>query len=429
MLISHIHAREIIDSRGNPTVEADVYIEGKMMGRASVPSGASTGSKEAHELRDEGKRFAGKGVKFAVSNINTTIAEHLKGQSIESQCEIDRMLCALDASPNKSRLGANAILAVSMAVVRARSAYLEQPLYITLQKDQAPLMPIPMMNVLNGGAHADNNVDVQEFMIMPVGATNFAGALQMGAETFYCLKKILKDRRLSTAVGDEGGFAPDLNSNQQALDLLLLAIEAAGFKPGKDIVLALDVAASELYRDNKYALASENKQLTSLEMVQYYTQLIQNYPIVSIEDGLHEADFHGWRHLTASLGNKVQLVGDDLFVTNPALLQQGIDESLANAILIKLNQIGTVSETQNAIQLAQKNQYGCIISHRSGETEDTFIADLAVASGCGQIKTGSLCRTDRIAKYNQLLRIEENTALPYASLSSLAVSSYNFENV
>lgn len=419
MQISKIHAREILDSRGNPTVEADVFLKDGTMGRASVPSGASTGSREACELRDNEKRYSGKGVQHAVAHVNREINQALSGFDIEDQEALDHRLCELDGTENKSRLGANAILAVSLASARARAHVLKLPLYESLNQGQDMSMPVPMMNVLNGGAHADNNVDIQEFMIMPVGAVDFPTALQMGTETFHVLKSVLKKQGLNTAVGDEGGFAPNIQSNRQALDMLSEAVEQAGFRLGQDIVFSLDVAASELYKQNLYHMASEDKQFTSQQLVEYYADLVNSYPIVSIEDGLDEKDWVGWSELTKRLGNKMQLVGDDLFVTNPKILQEGINQSIANAILIKVNQIGTLSETRLAIKLAQQNNYHCVMSHRSGETEDSFIADLAVATGCGQIKTGSLCRTDRTAKYNQLLRINELADLPYAGRALL----------
>ncbi|KTC99120.1 phosphopyruvate hydratase [Legionella erythra] len=421
MQIASILGREILDSRGNPTVEADVYLENGIMGRACVPSGASTGSREACELRDgEPNRYLGKGVRRAVNHINQDINQALKGMSVDKQEVIDQQLCQLDGTENKSRLGANAILAVSLACARAYANARQQPLFVALNQGEMMTMPVPMMNILNGGAHADNNVDIQEFMIMPVGAPDFTTALQWGAETFHVLKSVLKKQGLNTAVGDEGGFAPDLKSNRQALDVLSQAVEAVGFKLGRDMVFALDVAASELYTNQVYHLVSDHQQLDSAGLIAYYQELVNSYPIVSIEDGLDESDWSGWQQLTAVLGEKIQLVGDDLFVTNPAILQQGITQKLANAILIKLNQIGTLTETREAIRLAQANHYRCIMSHRSGETEDAFIADLAVATGCGQIKTGSLCRTDRVAKYNQLLRIDELAKLPYAGKTALA---------
>lgn len=420
MQIASIKGREILDSRGNPTVEADVILTNGDLGRASVPSGASTGSREAYELRDgDMSRYSGKGVLHAVEHINHEINHALKGFSVNDQAKIDEHLCALDGTVNKSRLGANAILAVSLACARAHAITTKQPLYLALNQGEAMSMPVPMMNVLNGGMHADNNVDIQEFMLMPVGAPDFATALQMGTETFHVLKSVLKKQGMNTAVGDEGGFAPDLKSNRQALDMLVLAVEQAGYKLGQDIVFALDVAASELFDEGFYHLSSENKKLSSTEMINYYGDLLSNYPIVSLEDGLDEHDWQGWQQLTARFGSKFQLVGDDLFVTNSRILQEGITQKMANSILIKLNQIGTLSETRLAIRLAHANGYRCVMSHRSGETEDAFIADLAVATGCGQIKTGSLCRTDRVAKYNQLLRINESASLTYAGRTVL----------
>ncbi|RMX05569.1 phosphopyruvate hydratase [Legionella jordanis] len=424
MQITGIRGREILDSRGNPTVEADVFLSNGEMGRASVPSGASTGSREACELRDNDQsRYAGKGVREAVNHINLDINQALKGFSIIDQEGIDNRLIELDGSPNKSKLGANAILAVSLACARAHAQSVKKPLYASLNEGQLMMMPVPMMNVLNGGAHADNNVDIQEFMLMPIGAADFPGALQMGTEIFHTLKAVLKKQGLNTAVGDEGGFAPDLKSNQQALDILVEAVQKAGYQLLKDVVFALDVAASELFENGYYHLASEGRKLSSEDMIRYYNTLLEHYPIVSIEDGLDENDWEGWQKLTASLGSQVQLVGDDLFVTNSKILQEGIEQNMANAILIKLNQIGTLTETRQAIHLAHANGYRCIISHRSGETEDSFIADLSVATGCGQIKTGSLCRTDRVAKYNQLLRIQEMSALPYAGRTTLNLKS------
>ncbi|KTD33394.1 phosphopyruvate hydratase [Legionella nautarum] len=415
MQIASIKGREILDSRGNPTVEADVILTTGEMGRASVPSGASTGSREACELRDKDpSRYAGKGVRQAVEHINQDINQALKDLSVSDQAKIDEHLCLLDGSDNKSRLGANAILAVSLACARAYANAKKLPLYQALNQGEPMSMPVPMMNVLNGGAHADNNVDIQEFMLMPIGAPDFATALQMGAEIFHVLKSVLRKQGLSTAVGDEGGFAPDLKSNRHALDMIVQAVEQAGYQLGQDIVFALDVAASELFHDNFYHLSSENKKLSSSEIVDYYGDLAANYPIVSIEDGLDEHDWQGWQQMTARFGSKLQLVGDDLFVTNTRILQEGITQKMANAILIKLNQIGTLTETRQAIQLAYQHGYHCVMSHRSGETEDAFIADFAVATGCGQIKTGSLCRTDRIAKYNQLLRINEMANIAYA---------------
>lgn len=418
MHIQFMKAREILDSRGNPTVEADIIFDNGACGRASVPSGASTGSREACELRDgDSHRYAGKGVSQAVAAINGEINQAFANTLVTSQADFDARLCALDGTDNKSRLGANALLAVSLAFARADANARQQPLFEALHQEDNMVMPVPMMNVLNGGAHADNNVDIQEFMIMPIGASDFPTALQMGAETFHVLKSVLKQKGLNTAIGDEGGFAPDLKSNQHALDMLMEAVERAGFKLGSDIVLTLDVAASELYREGVYHLASEGKRLTSDELIEYYAALIKNNPIVSIEDGLDESDWSGWKLMTERLGSAVQLVGDDLFVTNAHILAKGIENHIANAILIKPNQIGTLTETRETIALAKRNGYRCIMSHRSGETEDTFIADLAVATACGQIKTGSLCRTDRVAKYNQLLRIQEQALLPYARFS------------
>ncbi|WP_324610522.1 phosphopyruvate hydratase [Legionella maceachernii] len=415
MQIASIKGREILDSRGNPTVEADVILTNGEMGRASVPSGASTGSREACELRDKDmSRYAGKGVRQAVEHINHEINQALTGFSVKDQQQIDECLCRLDGSENKSRLGANALLAVSLASARAQANAARLPLFQALNQGESMSMPVPMMNVLNGGAHADNNVDIQEFMLMPVGAPDFSTALQMGAEIFHVLKSVLKKQGLSTAVGDEGGFAPDLKSNRHALDMLAEAVEQSDYKLGQDVVFALDVAASELFRDDFYHLSSENKKLSSSELIDYYSDLLSSYPIVSIEDGLDEHDWQGWQQLTARFGAKLQLVGDDLFVTNARILQEGITQKMANAILIKPNQIGTLTETRQAIALAHNNGYRCVMSHRSGETEDAFIADLAVATGCGQIKTGSLCRTDRIAKYNQLLRINESASIAYA---------------
>ncbi|WP_338010830.1 phosphopyruvate hydratase [Legionella oakridgensis] len=423
MYITKVIGREILDSRGNPTVEADVVLENGVIGRASVPSGASTGSREACELRDhDPHRYVGKGVIQAISHINHEINAALQHFSVAEQECIDARLCELDGTENKSRLGANAILAVSLACARAYAKASELPLFKVLNQDEVMRMPVPMMNVLNGGAHADNNVDIQEFMIMPIGASDFATALQVGTETFHVLKSVLKKQGLNTAVGDEGGFAPNLRSNRQALDILAEAVQSAGFHLGRDIVFALDVAASELFVEGKYHLISENKTFNHEGLIEYYTELVKQFPIVSIEDGLDEGDWAGWQALTKQLGDQIQLVGDDLFVTNPHLLKKGIVEETANAILIKLNQIGTLSETRETMRLAHEHGYRCVISHRSGETEDTFIADLAVASGCGQIKTGSLCRTDRIAKYNQLLRINEQISLPYAGRTILRSS-------
>lgn len=417
MQIIKVIGREILDSRGNPTIEADVILNNGITGRASVPAGASKGSREAYELRDiDSPRYAGKGVRKGVYNINNEINKALYGLSIQGQPQLDTKLIDLDGTPNKSRLGANALLAVSLASARAYAASTNQPLYLALNERQAMSMPVPLMNVLNGGAHADNNMDFQEVMLMPIGASDFPTALQMAAEIFYVLKNILKKQGLNTAVGDEGGFAPNLKSNQHALDLLVAAVEQAGYSLVQDIVFALDIAASEFFIDNKYHLTAEKKIFSSNELIAYYEELVTNYPIISIEDGIDEQDWLGWEQLTSCLGHKLQIVGDDLFVTNVQILQSGINRKIANAILIKLNQIGTLTETRQAINLAQAADYKCIISHRSGETEDSFIADLAVATGCGQIKTGSLCRSERVAKYNQLLRINETGSLPYAGV-------------
>ncbi|HEX7048407.1 MAG TPA: phosphopyruvate hydratase [Gammaproteobacteria bacterium] len=406
--IIDIRAREIIDSRGNPTVEADVHLEGGVMGRAAVPSGASTGSREAVELRDGDKaRYLGKGVKKAVANVNGEILDALKGMDASDQAAIDRKMIELDGTENKGRLGANAILAVSLAVAQAGAKAAGKPLFEYLGGSAAAGMPVPMMNIINGGAHADNSVDMQEFMILPVGAASFSEALRVGAEVFHSLKKVLNARKLNTAVGDEGGFAPDLPSNEAALEIIIEAIDAAGYKAGKDILLGLDVASSEFYKNGVYHLESEGKKFNAEEFAAYLAGLVERYPIVTIEDGMDESDWNGWKHLTEKLGDKVQLVGDDLFVTNPKILKEGIDKGVANSILIKVNQIGTLTETLEAIKLATDNGYTAVVSHRSGETEDATIADLAVATTATQIKTGSLSRSDRIAKYNQLLRIEE----------------------
>lgn len=406
--IIKIQAREILDSRGNPTVEADVILESGDIGRAAVPSGASTGTREAVELRDKDKkRYLGKGVSLAVSHVNQDIAKALSGKEVCKQREIDELLCELDGTAEKSQLGANAILAVSLATAKAAASSEKQALFQYLNHGQKMTLPVPMMNIINGGAHADNNMDVQEFMIIPVGAASFKEALRYGTEVFHHLKKVLYEQGYNTNVGDEGGFAPHLPSNRAALDIIIQAIEKAGYRPGKDIYLALDVASSEFFENGRYYLKSEEKTYTSEAWVDYLANLVEEYPIISIEDAMAEQDWEGWKILTETLGEKIQLVGDDLFVTNTQILQEGISRGIANAILIKLNQIGTVSETLDAIALAQANQYGVIISHRSGETEDSSIADLAVATGAGQIKTGSLCRSDRVAKYNQLLRIEE----------------------
>ncbi len=404
--IEDIQAREILDSRGRPTIEAEVYLTGGAAGLAQVPSGASTGSFEAHELRDgDSDRYGGKGVIKAVENVNDIIARELLGSDAFNQIEIDRTMIALDGTPNKSNLGANAILAVSLATAKAAAQASEMPLYRYLGGPLANVLPVPMMNVINGGEHASNNVDIQEFMIMPVGASTFREALRWGAEIFAQLSKVLDKKGLLTGVGDEGGFAPNLGSNQEALDLLMSAISEAGYTPGEQVALALDVAASEMYKDGQYIY--DGSAHSPAEMIDYLAGLASNYPIVSIEDGLHEEDWESWQMLTERIGKKVQLVGDDLFVTNPARLQKGIEQKSANSLLVKLNQIGTLTETLEAIDLAKRNQFTCVISHRSGETEDTTIADLAVATRAGQIKTGSLCRSERVAKYNQLLRIED----------------------
>ena len=405
--ISTILGREILDSRGNPTVEVDVVLKGGHHGRAAVPSGASTGAHEAHELRDGGTRYGGKGVRKAVAAVNGEIRERLTGFDAADQRGLDRLLRDLDGTENKKRLGANAILGVSMAAAKAEAAARGEPLYRYIGGAEATLLPVPMMNIINGGVHADNPIDFQEFMIVPVGASSIAEAVRMGAEVFHALKHALKGAGHNTNVGDEGGFAPNLASTRRALDFVLAAIEAAGFTPGKDVYLALDVAATELYGEGRYFLKGEKRSLTSEQMAAYYAELVSAYPIFSIEDGMSEDDWDGWRVLTEALGDRVQLVGDDLFVTNVTRLKQGIDRRIANAILVKVNQIGTLSETLDAVHMAQDAGYAAVMSHRSGETEDATIADLAVATNCGQIKTGSLARSDRVAKYNQLIRIEE----------------------
>jgi enolase len=407
--IIEVHAREIIDSRGNPTVEADVVLSSGAHGRAAVPSGASTGEHEAAELRDgDTGRFAGKGVQEAVRNVNEVIGPRLEGMPAEEQIAIDAEMMDLDGTPNKGKLGANAILSVSLAVARAAAEDVGLPLYRYLGGPMAHVLPAPMMNILNGGAHADNNVDAQEFMIVPIGADEFPEALRMGVEVFHALKKVLQKMKLSTAVGDEGGFAPMLPSNEAALDVVMEAISAAGYEPGRDVAIALDVAASELYKDGAYVFKKgDGSRRSAAELVDLYAGWVDRYPIVSIEDGLAEDDWDGWNVLTEKLQDRVQLVGDDLFVTNVDRLARGIEAGVANAVLVKVNQIGTLTETMQCIELAKSASYGVVISHRSGETEDTFIADLAVATGAGQIKTGSASRTDRIAKYNQLLRIAE----------------------
>lgn len=409
-----IHAREILDSRGNPTIEVDVILDCGVTGRAAVPSGASTGVLEALELRDGDKsRYLGKGVLKAVENVNDVIMPRLTGMDARNQVEIDKTMIEMDGSENKANLGANAILGVSMAVAKASAIALEIPLYRYIGGSNAKVMPVPMMNILNGGAHADNNVDMQEFMIMPVGADNFPEAIRMGAEVFHSLKSVLKDKGYNTAVGDEGGFAPNLKSNEEALELIMQSIEKAKYVPGKDVFIALDVAASELYKEEEkvYILEAEKKPKKSAsELVKFYSKLIDKYPIISIEDGMSEGDWEGWKMLTDAVGKKVQLVGDDLFVTNTKILQKGINEGVCNSILIKVNQIGSLTETLDAIEMAKRAGYTAVVSHRSGETEDTTISHIVVATNAGQIKTGSMSRTDRICKYNELLRIDEELA-------------------
>ena len=406
--IANILGREVLDSRGNPTVEVEVSFESGATGRAIVPSGASTGEHEAVELRDGGKRFLGKGVLQAVANVNNEIRDAAVGLNGLDQRTLDNKLISLDGTENKSRLGANAILGVSLAVARAASSARNLPLYKSIGGDDANTLPVPMMNVLNGGVHADNNIDLQEFMIMPIGAARFSEGLQWGVETYHTLKSLLKAKGLSTAVGDEGGFAPNLANNEEAIEFLVDAITRAGFKPGVDIAIALDPAMSELYKDSRYHMSGENKIFTNDELAEWWVSLVDKYPIVSIEDGMAQDDWDGWASLSSALGNRIQLVGDDLFVTNTKRLQQGIDRKIANSILIKVNQIGTLSETLDAVSLANNNYYSSVMSHRSGETEDSTIADLAVATNCGQIKTGAPARSDRVAKYNQLLRIEQD---------------------
>lgn len=407
--ITDIYAREILDSRGNPTLEVEVFLESGVMGRAAVPSGASTGEREALELRDGDKsRYLGKGVQKAVDNVNELIADEIIGMEATDQVGIDNRMLALDGTEYKSKLGANAILGVSLAVAKAAAEEVGVSLYQYIGGCNAKELPLPMMNILNGGAHADNNVDIQEFMIMPAGARNFSEALRMGAEIFHALKGVLKSKGYSTSVGDEGGFAPNLKSNEEALEVIVEAIGKAGYKAGEDVLLALDVAASELWKDGTYILENETQsEKTPVQMVDFYENLINKYPIISVEDGMAENDWEGWKLLTERLGKRVQIVGDDLFVTNPKILKEGIEKGIANSILIKLNQIGTLTETLDAIEMAKRAGYTTVISHRSGETEDTTLADLSVAVNAGQIKTGSLCRTDRVAKYNQLLRIED----------------------
>ena len=405
--IEHVHARQILDSRGNPTVEVDVRLVSGASGRAAVPSGASTGTREALELRDGGPSFGGKGVGRAIENVNGEIAAAAIGLDADDQRGLDDTLIALDGTDGKTRLGANAILGVSMAAARAAAADAREPLWRYLGGADASLLPVPTMNVLNGGVHADNPVDFQEFMIAPVGAGSFAQAIQMGAEVYHELQRTLRSRGLGTAVGDEGGFAPALPSNEAPLELLVSAIAAAGYRPGEDLAICLDPAASEFFKEGRYELAGEQRSLSSAEMVDYWSEINERYPVVSLEDGMAEQDWDGWRHLTERLGSRLQLVGDDIFVTNPAILREGIERGVANSILIKLNQIGTLTETLDTIELAREAGYRAVISHRSGETEDTFIADLVVATGVGQIKTGAPARSERVAKYNQLLRIEE----------------------
>jgi enolase len=405
--IEHVHARQILDSRGNPTVEVELSLRSGAWGRAAVPSGASTGEFEATELRDGDGPWLGKGVTKAVANVNGEIAAAVRGRDATNQAGIDRLLIELDGTPSKSRLGANAILAVSLAAAHAAAAEERQPLWRYLGGDAAHILPVPMMNVLNGGAHADNKVDFQEFMVVPWGARTFSECLRMGAEVFHNLKKTLHDRGLGTAVGDEGGFAPDLASNEAALEALMAGIGAAGYTPGEDVAIALDPATSEIYENGRYVLEHEGRSLSAAELADYWADLAARYPIVSIEDGMDEGDWDGWATLTQRLGEKVQLVGDDLFVTNSQRLRRGIEQRVGNSILIKVNQIGTLTETLDAIKLARESGYSAVMSHRSGETEDVTIADLAVATGCGQIKTGAPSRSDRVAKYNQLLRIEE----------------------
>ncbi|MBE9503365.1 MAG: phosphopyruvate hydratase [Proteobacteria bacterium] len=407
-IIEDIQAREILDSRGNPTIEVDVYLSSGLVGRAAVPSGASTGEHEAVELRDGGDRYLGKGVKNAVKNVEEVLAPEILGMDAVEQVEIDNLMIDLDGTPNKSKLGANAILGVSLAMAKAAAAAVDLPLYRYLGGVNAKTLPVPMMNIINGGAHADNNVDIQEFMIMPVGGESFSESLRMGTEVFHTLKQVLKKRGYNTSVGDEGGFAPNLKSNDEAIEVILEATEKAGLKTGDDILIALDPASSEFYENGHYVFKkSDNSKKSSDEMVQFYADWVRQYPIISIEDGMAENDWEGWKKLTDEIGTKVQLVGDDLFVTNSKILSRGIEEGTANSILIKVNQIGTLTETLEAIEMANRAGYTAVISHRSGETEDTTIADLAVATNAGQIKTGSTCRTDRVAKYNQLLRIED----------------------
>jgi enolase 1/2/3 len=422
--IERVHARQILDSRGNPTVEVDVRLSSGALGRAAVPSGASTGTREALELRDGGDAFGGKGVTRAVANVNGEIADAVQGRDPSDQRGLDESLIALDGTDGKSRLGANALLGVSMAIARAAAADASEPLWRYLGGPDASLLPVPTMNVLNGGAHADNPVDFQEFMIAPVGADSFAHAIRIGAEVYHELQRTLHGRGLGTAVGDEGGFAPALESNEAPLELLVSAIASAGYSPGADVAICMDPASSEFFKDGRYVLGAESRSLSSDEMVDYWATIAERYPVVSLEDGMAEADWDGWAALTERLGSRVQLVGDDVFVTNPAILREGIDRGVANSILIKLNQIGTLTETLDTIAMAKDAGYRAVVSHRSGETEDTFIADLVVATGVGQIKTGAPARTERVAKYNQLLRIEEELGerARYAGRVAVAVA-------
>jgi enolase len=424
-VIEAVHARQILDSRGNPTVEVDLRLAGGATGRASVPSGASTGTREALELRDGGSAFSGKGVTRAVANVNGEIADAVRGRDVSDQRALDDALIALDGTADKSRLGANALLGVSMAAARAAAIAAGQPLWRYLGGDQANLLPVPAMNVLNGGVHADNPIDFQEFMIAPVGAGSFADAVRVGAEVYQQLKGTLRQRGLSGGVGDEGGFAPRLDSNEAPLELLVTAIEAAGYRPGDDVAICLDPAASEFFADGRYELACEGRSLSSEEMIELWAGISERYPVLFLEDGMAESDWDGWKQLTDSIGDRVQLVGDDIFVTNPEILRKGIERGVANSVLIKLNQIGTLTETLDTIALARDAGYQCVISHRSGETEDTFIADLVVATGVGQIKTGAPARSERVAKYNQLLRIEEELGdrARYAGLAALELKT------
>ena len=422
--IEHVHARQIFDSRGNPTIEVDVRLSSGAWGRAAVPSGASTGTREALELRDGATAFGGKGVSRAIENVNGEIADAVKGNDATDQRALDEAMIGLDGTDGKTRLGANAILGVSMAAARAASAEADVPLWRYLGGEEAGLLPVPTMNVLNGGVHADNPVDFQEFMIAPVGAGSFAQAMRMGTEVYHELQRTLKARGLGTAVGDEGGFAPALDSNEAPLELLVSAISSAGYRPGDDVAICVDPAASEFFKDGRYELAGEGRSLSSVEMVEYWSTIPDRYPVVSLEDGMAEQDWDGWRRLTEELGSRLQLVADDIFVTNPAILREGIERGVANSILIKLNQIGTLTETLDTIALARDANYRAVISHRSGETEDTFIADLVVATGVGQIKTGAPARSERVAKYNQLLRIEEQLGelARYAGRAAVALA-------